>query len=227
VVHGPLNTSLFTGVIGVTNLAPTEQSVTVTFTTEDGASTYSAPLTLPGNGAIRLDLLNLFGLPNAYYDGWIRASGTQPITGFVVYAEATGGSVAVATPQPPQRELLFTHIADLPPWWTGIALLNPSIVQNATVEVFAMTPEGNLIGGARNVSTARLTIPAGQKIARLLVQWIPQTQSRTTDGGFVYVRSDVPLYGLGLFFTRDVRILSNAPPASISPGISYTPPDPR
>ena len=102
--------------------------------------------------------------------------------------------------------MLFDHIADLTPWWTRIALLNPGAV-DANVEVYAMTPAGTLIGGAGNVSTAKFVLPAKTKVARLLGEMIPATQSRTSDGGFVFVRTTngVPIFGNELFFLSKRR----------------------
>ena len=71
------------------------------------------------------------------------------------------------------------------------------------VEVYAMTPDGVLIGGADNVATARFTIQPNAKEAKLLSEMVPATQAptRTSDGGFVFVRSNVPLFRIELFFT--------------------------
>ena len=140
------------------------------------------------------------------------------MTGIVVYAELTNHGVAV-TPSSaaPSTNLVLSHIADIRPWWTGLALLNPGNV-DAQVSVFAITPGGTLIG------SATVTVPAGQKIARLLSEWVPQTQTRTSDGGFVFVRSTVPLYGIELFFTRDLRFLANVPAFGVAATGQFTPP---
>jgi hypothetical protein len=87
------------------------------------------------------------------------------------------------------------------------------------VEVFAITPAGTLIG-----RSGPIVIAAGDKIARLLSEWIPQTQTRASDGGFVYIRSNVPIYGIELFFRRDLRVLSNVPAFVLGPNEIFTPP---
>jgi hypothetical protein len=82
-----------------------------------------------------------------------------------------------------------------------------------------MNRDGSLIG------MYALSLAPSTKVAQLLSQWIPQTQARTTDGGFVFVQSDVPLFGLELFFTRDLQMLANVSAARIVSGITYVPPN--
>jgi hypothetical protein len=123
--------------------------------------------------------------------------------------------VAVVLPQTEsQTNLLFPHIADLPPFLTGLAMLNTNQAP-ANVQLFAMRPDGSLIG------TTSFAVAAGAKIAKLLSEWVPQTQTRSTDGGFVFVRSDIPLLGIELFFARNLGFLANVSAAS---GKNYVPP---
>jgi hypothetical protein len=88
-----------------------------------------------------------------------------------------------------------------------------------------MRKTGALVGGAANVQTAAFTLPAGKKKAALLTELVP---SSTADDGFVFVRTTngVPLYGFELFFSRDVKIISNVPFGSLAPGVNYVPPVP-
>ena len=228
VVDGRLGGANYRSVVGITNLSAGPNDVAITFMSEDGALVRSIRRTIAGNGGIRDTVRNLLGLTDPVLNGWVRVTGVLPITGFVAYADTlAGGAAIVPAAQPePQTELLFAHIADLPPWWTGLALLNTGS-RAANIEIFALAPDGSLIGGADNVGTARFALPAGAKTAKLLSQWIPQTQIRTSDGGFVYVRSDVPVFGIELFFTRSLLILSNVAAGKIAPGIMYIPPPPR
>jgi hypothetical protein len=148
-------------------------------------------------------------------------TGSLPFTGFLLYAGPGAGGVAVTAPQDDaQTNLLFGHIADLDPWWTGLALLNANL-QAANVEIFALAPNGSLIG------KTNLLLPAGNQRSRLLSEWIPGTQARTSDGGFVFVRSDVPLFGIELFFLRSLRAFSNTAAGKMAPGITYVPPAPN
>ncbi|HSU88058.1 MAG TPA: hypothetical protein VLL56_04445 [Terriglobia bacterium] len=228
-VDGPQGNTNWKSVVGVTNLsAASSNDVTLVFTAADGTSR-TAQRTIQPNGSIRETAQQLFGFTTGFQNGWLRITSTSsiPITGFVAYAEMVGAAVAVVPPQSEgQVNLLFAHIADLPPWWTGLALLNANPRTTANIEIFAMNPDGSLIGGPANVATARFSLPGGIKVSKLLSEWIPDTQRRKSDGGFIFVRSDLPIFGIELFFSRNMQILANVPPARIPAG-SYVPPSPR
>ena len=221
VVDGTAGGATWVSVLGVSNLSEmSSNELSITFTLEDGTPLQTVQRTLPPNGALRDPARGLFDFPAGFQSGSMRVAGSLPLAGYVAYADSATGGVAVVPPQrQAQSSLLFAHLADLPPWWTGLALLNASS-SAADVEVFALAPDGGLIG------SARFSLGPGRKISRLLNELIPQTQRRTSDGGFVYVRSDVPLYGIELFFTRDLRVLANVAAGRIAPGITYTPPTP-
>jgi hypothetical protein len=218
VVDGVLGNLTYSTVLSVTNLTAFAQTLVITFTPEGGIGAVSAQRELPANGTVRESPNSLFG-DSGVRNGWIRVTSEQPITGVVIYSEQVNKGAAV-TPGLSRTGtgLLLSHIADLPPWLTGVALLNPQGTP-ATVEVFAITPAGTLIG--RSVP---IVIAPGDKIARLLSEWIPQTQNRPVDGGFVFIRSSVPISGIELFFRRDLRVLSNVPAFVLGPNEIFTPP---
>jgi hypothetical protein len=163
-----------------------------------------------------------------FQNGYVRVTADGPIAGVIDYgASDEGGEAIVAAQLNPQTSVLFAHIADLFPWFTGIAFQNPSNAA-ASIEVFAMNPDGTLIGGAANVPAARFMLPAGAKTAKLLSELVPQTQTRTGDGGFVFVRTTnaVPIHAIQLFFTRNLKILANISGGGLPAGVTYVPPNP-
>ena len=187
---------------------------------ETGALLRSAlTRTLPPNVGIRAFVRD-FGIPTGFQNGWIlitSASGL-PVTGFVAYAETNAGGVAVVPPQTEaQKDFLFSQIADLVPWFTGLALLNTNSVA-ANVNVFALNPNGTLIG-----KTA-FSLQPRAKTAKLLSELILQTQSRSSDGGFVFVQSSEPLFAIELFFSRSLKILSNVSAGKLLSGITFAQP---
>src|SRR5262249_13579597 len=68
------------------------------------------------------------------------------------------------------------------------------------------------------------TLKAGSKTANLLSELILQTQLRSSDGGFIYVSSTQPLYGIELFFLRNLRIIANVAAGIVFSGIKIMPP---
>src|SRR5262249_9925380 len=126
VVQGQLGSQSYSTVISVTNLSTAAQTITITFTTASGGPPISVQRDLAANGTDQESAGTLFGLNSGFQDGWVQVSATAPVTGIVIYAELTNHGVAV-TPSAanPALNLLLSHIADLPPWWTGVALLNP------------------------------------------------------------------------------------------------------
>jgi hypothetical protein len=227
VVSGPLGDLNYATQISVTNPGSTPQRLTLTLTPDSGLQ-QTIQVTVPSNGTLQKTIPEIFSLPAGYLAGWLSVRGISALAGYAVFAETTGGGIDVVPVQPAgQMMQVFAHIADLQPWMTGLALLNSSAT-DAIVDVFAMQPDGALIGGAQTLSTARFTLPAKTRRARLLSELIPGTQSRSSDGGFVYVRSanNVPLFGMELFFLRNGAAMANVSAEAVPMGITYTAPYP-
>jgi len=223
VVSGPLGGLNYSTVVGVTNAASTAQTVTIAFTHQEGGAAASVQRTVEANGTLRETVQSLFNFSD-FQNGWIKVTGPAAITGYVAYAETTAGGFAVVPVQvTPRTNLLFLQVADLPPWSTGVALLNATST-SANVEVFAMYPGGGLIGGPATASTASFILNPGEKIAKLLG---PGLVGKSVNGGFVFVRTtnNVPLYGLELFFSGSGSFLANVAAGSLTSGITFTPPD--
>ena len=225
-VTGQIGGANYLSMLDVVSTGGKYQRVTMTYFPDSSAAPITVTRVLSPGGTIQESASSIFGLKPDFQTGWVRLEGSEGVLGFIAYAETRSGGIAVVPAQEaPDSFLLFGHIADLPPWYTGLALLNGS-QSDATVEVFAMTPAGSLIGGPSNSTQATLTLPARTKRSFLLSEVIPQTQSRTTDGGFIAVRStnDVPIYGLELFFLRSGAVFSNVPATALSNGMTYLPP---
>jgi hypothetical protein len=219
VINGRLSDANYTTVIGVTNLSTSPQSVTLTFNPNEGPP-ITASRTIPGNGSLRETAETLFQLSSAFENGWVHISGTAAFSGFAAYADTVSGGFSVVPAGNAQSNLFFSHIADGPPQWqTGIALLNAGTTA-ADVEVYALDPGGALIG------STSLTVEPGRKIAKTIHELIGKT--RGVNGGFAFVRStnNVPLYGIELFYTEDLKVLSQVAAGRPTGGVVYVPPTP-
>ena len=223
VVQGPLDGLNYSTTLSLASLKGTAQSVLITFTPSDGTPAITVQRDIEKNGALNDTVKAIFNLPDTFQSGWIKVVAAAPIAGSVVYAEAVQRGSAV-TPGLAQASssMVLAHIADLGIWQTGLAMLNPGDVE-ASIELFAIAPDGGLIGQI----VQPIILPPGTNVAKLLREWIPQTAQRTTDGGFVFLRSTVPIVAIELFFTRDLKVLSNVPAFGLPPTQSFTPPRPN
>jgi hypothetical protein len=219
VVHGMQGATTWTSIVGITNLSSfLSQTVSLTFTPLTGTPV-TVFRTIPGMGALRESAGTLFNLPSGFVEGSVRATGTAILTGFIAYGFDGTGSAAVVPVQPTARtSMIFAHVANGPGWSTGLALLNTTTT-TANVQIYVMRRTGALVG------LANVTLEPGAKLAKLVTELIPDA---THDDGFVYVRTSngVPLYGLELFFSRDVRVMANVAAGLIDPLITYIPPLP-
>jgi len=111
VVTGALTGANYTTMIGVVNLAKTSQTITITFNPSQGRP-ITVTRTLDANGSFRETAQSLFGLSSQFQTGWVRVSGTGPITGCASYADSVGGGFAVVPATPSRTTLFFPHIAD-------------------------------------------------------------------------------------------------------------------
>src|SRR5262249_38249756 len=84
IVSGSLTGANYTTVIGVVNPLNSEQTVTITFNSNE-SSPIAVTRVIAGNGALRETAQSLFGLPAEFQTGWVRVSGTASISGFAAY----------------------------------------------------------------------------------------------------------------------------------------------
>jgi hypothetical protein len=220
IIQGTLGDLIYSTVVSVTSLSSLAQTVSITFTPESGTSSVTVQRDISPGGTVRETPATLFGFTSGFQNGWMKVVSEQPIAGIVVFAESKNRGVAV-TPGLSRisNNLVLSHIAELGQWGTGIALLNPSSTAFATVDIFAITPQGTLIG------SKTIGITAGGKASMQLDEWIPETRNRATDGGFVFIRSNVPIYGLEVFYTRDLKLLSHVPAFALGATEVFTPPN--
>jgi subtilisin family serine protease len=191
------------------------QTLTLTFTPVTG-SPITVTRTLTGiRTSLRESVQTLFGL-SSYQEGWVRVTGTAPLAAFLAYGFGTASAVDQGQ-STSRTSLIFSHVANGPGWSTGLALLNPSTTTDANVEVYVMRKAGNLVGSASFV------LPRGTKVAKHLSEWVPAS---TANDGFVFVRTtnNVPLFGMQVFFTRDLNVFAGIPASGLDPGITFTPP---
>jgi hypothetical protein len=218
--NGPQGSSNWKTLIAISNVSSTAQTVSMTFTPDNGAPTTFQTSIAPRATATD-SVASLFRLPNTYTPGWIQVTGSAGLLGVAAYQDSANGSLATVPSQSAgATRFLFGHIASLPPWYTGLALLNTT-TSLAQVELSAVDPSGQLIG-----APASFFVQPNSRVTAVLSEFAPQVLQRISDGGFVFLRSlnDVPLLGFELFGHATAPILANVQGFAL-PGVSsYTPP---
>src|SRR5207244_4804626 len=120
---GQIGGSSYDTVLTMLNFGPTPATMTITLHQNSGAL-LTARQTMTAYGFLRTSVTSMFSVSSI--DGWIQIDGGGGfVTGFLVYTDrGTLGTTAVEL-QPTSAAdsaLIFGHLADVSPWWTGIAL---------------------------------------------------------------------------------------------------------
>lgn len=156
------------------------------------------------------DLVSMFGFTGTDpLQGWLKVDSSLPaITGFLTYGAPETGSAATVTPDRlGLSQAIFSHIATFQTtdqsFLTGVAVLNPGQLA-ANVSIFALTPDGEVLG-----SFGTVLRPQAQ-IAQVVTDLIPQAADR--NGGWIFLRSNLPVYFSSLFASTDQKLLANIPP---------------
>ena len=161
---------------------------------------------LEAGEVLREDLEQMFGFAGeSILDGWLRVESTsEAIHGAISYSIPTLGSIAsVASVASGTRSAVFSHIATTSNFFTGVAILNGGKLV-ANVQIVAVKQDGTVLGSFRT------TLAPGQRLSRTLTEMIPAVADQA--GGFILIKSDVPVFLTNVFGDLDGRVLSNVPP---------------
>ncbi|MGI8782749.1 MAG: Calx-beta domain-containing protein [Acidobacteriota bacterium] len=207
--------------IGLSNLTDQMALVNITAYKQDGTpfgppQVSSNPVTraIAPHGSLRSNLRTLFGFPaSPLRIGWLKAEAQAPtLGGYVEYGTATNRAL-VAPQLEPTTRAIFSHQAMVPPYFTGLAVLNASTL-STNVEVVSLTSDGTVTG-----STQRVLKP-GQHESMLIQEWIPAANGKA--GGSVFVKSDLPIVATQLFGTNTFSALANVPPQRVTTAFDPT-----
>ncbi|HEV8131992.1 MAG TPA: hypothetical protein VGQ81_12125 [Acidobacteriota bacterium] len=109
-------------------------------------------------------------------------------------------------------------------FFTGLAVLNTSAL-TANVEVLSLNVDGSLRGRTKQA------LKPNQRQSKLLHEWVPAREGAA--GGYILLRSDVPVVASELFGTTNLTALANVPPqpiqtdlnpAASAPNLKVSPP---
>lgn len=217
---GPQGGSNWRTLLGITNVGATTQTVSITFNS-DGSTPVTIQRNLASGASVGDSVGNLFSLSStAFSAGWIRVNGAGPLVGSAAYQDSAAGSLAIVPSQSSgSTRFLFGHIANLSPWYTGVALLNTTTT-TANVEVHAIEPNGEAIG------SATFSLSGSARRTALLSEFVPSALQRQSDGGWLFIQTtnNVPLLGFELFGQGVAPILANVQGFALASNSTFTPP---
>lgn len=128
-----------------------------------------------------------------------------PLAGAVRFSAADGSSSsALPLFLAPSSDLIYSHVAQSLGYYTGVAILNTSASQ-VNVEVTVYKADGTAVG----LPYSQVLAP-GCKVAKLLHELVPESFGQV--GGYVRVKSSLPVTSFALFGTDNGLSLSAIPP---------------
>ena len=206
----------FEAELGLVNYSSQSVIVVATAHRPDGSlfieETQRNPVTIalgPG-GSDNRDLESLFGFQgDEVLEGWLEVTAnTEAINGQLTYRVVdSGAAAAVAVVPQGSKASIFAHVATTLGFFTGLAVLNAAALP-ATVEIAVLDSEGVFVGGFTTV------LNPGVRISQLITELVPE--SADLAGGFIWLRSNVPLFLSALFGSVRGDVLANVPAQDVS-----------
>jgi hypothetical protein len=185
----------FDPVLVLTNPAGSPVTVNVTILTESGspifpASASSRSFTITGNGSISADIRTITGQPiGATVNGWLRIESPNVALSGVVILDQGQAVSSLPLQTAPSDRMIFSQISETASLFTGLVLVNPSTAP-AAVDLTLVGEDGHTF------AQHSLSVAPNTKFLKLLRDVIPEVADQP--GGYLVLRSSIPVYGLGL-----------------------------
>jgi len=208
VVGGPYRSTL-----SITNLNRFKGMLTLRFYLDNGTQIGPArTLPIAAHGKVYISDQSFFVSPEGgMLQGYVEiATNGVRVVGSVVFSDPLRSTFATALPLVAQlqRTMVFSQVASDPTNFTGLAILNPNdATAVARLELFRED-------GVTNAS-ARITIPARQRISQVLPQIFLTLQRLNRTSGYIRITVDQGVAAFSVYGTNDLKTLSAVPPQII------------
>jgi hypothetical protein len=205
-VNGPEYATLFKFV----NIGSSPRKISMRALNEQGTTIASTSFGLNPGQQFEDEAGNIFNLGfTATTVGSVRiTTDGAGILGDVIFGEPYEFAFLAALPLQTTgfSEAIFSHLVNGAGYWTGLALYNPGTL-SADVTILVFSPAGAQTG------ESRFTMAAGRRLSKLLPELVPSSQGQL--GGYVVVRSTLPLIAQELFGDTGLNMLSAVPPVIV------------
>ena len=205
--------SNFTSEVSIVNTGPSAATVSLQLVGEDGNQLGTvAQRSIPSRGLILIDDPSIFGRPRGGgpTEGYLVIdSNGPPLVGWVVFGDPARTRFLAALPLvgSPQRDVIFSQVAQNDLFFTGASILNTSSdACSSNVEVYDSS--------GRLIKTATKTLPARGRDAFVLTELFPDLR---VDAGYFRIRSNQDMASFAVFGTHHLSALSAIPQHSRPP----------
>ena len=198
------------------NLAAFGRIARTTILSNDGTPASDPMLFTLGPGeTLQVDAATLLGRSNTAEAGagdetiegslLVETNG-KDIVGDVVFGDPENVEYAAGLTLQNQRftKAIFSHVANTPGFFTGLALYNPGIAEQATITIEVFDSSGNPTG------SGDLTLQPGTRVTGLLPDLAPGTENQA--GGFILICATRAIAAQVLFGTGHLSLLAALPP---------------
>jgi hypothetical protein len=196
-------------VLVLANPAGSPVSVTVRVLTDTGGvpgTSLSRSFIIPANGSLSADIRTITGqLIGPAVNGWLRVeSGNIPLGGLVILDQRQAVT-SIPLQTAPLDRMIFSQTSETQTLSTVLSLVNTSSI-SAAVDVALVRGDGT------TVAQDSVNIPANSKFLKLLREILPDAVGQ---GGYLVVRSSVPLYGVGMIGSLNNSFLAGMAPSRV------------
>ena len=194
--------------LSVVNLENVRGSAIAKFVKEDGTLLGTKTIDLPPSGKAHITAQDFFVTPpsSGLLQGYVEITAAPVrVGGSVVFGDPARTSFSSALPLMSQglTSAVFSQVASDPTYYTGLAVVNPSLVPAvALLQIF--DDEGHL------VKSGPVTIGAKSRSSGLLTQYFTDLPSMSA--GYFTLKSESSLMSFAMFGTNSLSTLSAVPP---------------
>ena len=206
-------------IVEVTNLTNSSQTVSITAKALDGTNVPGtnnpASVTIPAFGSTRQVVSSLFSLTGTgLTTGSITIAGAAPLYAAAAIGNVSEPSLAVISDQgQPLTNFAYQMRRQGREFYTGLSFRNSTTDRDANLTMWFLNDSGSTI------STASTVIPRSQQLVQTLADLFPEAQGN----GYILMRSDVPLFTIGLEGPTNGSALGPRQPLFASPNFAPPP----
>jgi hypothetical protein len=195
--------------MSIVNLEPRPGSITMQLIGDDGAQISGTRIIpIASQGKVHIwDQAFFAEAGESLVQGYVKITSSVRLAGSVVFGDPERQTFAAALPMTAtlQDSAVFGQVASNDQYFTGVAMLNPNN-DEATVTLEVFNADGT------PAATRSLTIPARNRITKVLTELLPELAGRNRSSGYIRLTSDMAIAAFALFGTHDLSVLSAIPP---------------